>query len=266
MDKMLALLRANWMSASSYRVGIVLSLVSLIVMTFPIYFVAGALQPLMAESIQAQGDEYFGFLLVGMIAFSFLTVAVNAVPSAIGGAIGSGTLEALIGTPTRLPTLLAGLISYELLWTLVRALLLIATGALLGAYFDWRNTLIAAFVLGLIILAYLPFGLFAAAAVLAFRTTGPFPKAVLTISGLLGGVYYPTKVIPSWLQHVSDFVPLTYGLRALRRTLLEGLPFRSIVPDLGILLGFTAVLLALSAYAFSAALRYGRRTGTLAQY
>jgi ABC-type multidrug transport system permease subunit len=89
---------------------------------------------------------------------------------------------------------------------------------------------------------------------------------VLVLSGFLGGVYYPTHVIPSWLQNVSAFLPLTYGLRALRQTLLEGLPLRAVLPDVLVLVAFVALLFLVGAFAFRQALRYARRTGTLAQY
>jgi hypothetical protein len=92
-----------------------LSFASLVVTVVPVYFIAHALQPTMAEAIRAQGGEYFGFVLVGMAAFSFLGVAVNALPRIVGGAIGSGTLEAYLTTPTGLSTVLGGLISYDFL-------------------------------------------------------------------------------------------------------------------------------------------------------
>jgi len=115
-------------------------------------------------------------------------------------------------------------------------------------------------------LAHLPFGLFGAALVLWFRTTGPLPKGVLAASGLLGGVYYPTQVIPAWLHTASAGLPLTYGLRSLRRVLLDGAPFSAVAGDLAILAAFATVLLALGAWTFDRALRDARRTGTLAQY
>jgi ABC-2 type transport system permease protein len=119
---------------------------------------------------------------------------------------------------------------------------------------------------GLIVLAYVPFGILGAAAVLAFRTTGPLPAVVLTGSAFLGGVYYPTEVIPSWLEQLSAVIPLTYGLRALRRTFLEGLPLGSVSGDLAILVGFIVVLMGASVLLFGKALKYARRTGSLALY
>ncbi len=86
------------------------------------------------------------------------------------------------------------------------------------------------------------------------------------MSILLGGVYYPTKVIPSWIEYIADWVPLTYGLRALRRLLLEGASFSSVLPDVLTLTAFGLALSSASVVAFAIALRYAKRSGTLAQY
>jgi ABC-2 type transport system permease protein len=266
MREALAMTRASWLAAASYRLGMVFSVVGLLVAVVPLYFVADALQPVVAEAIAGEGRQYFGFLVVGTLAFSFLATAVTSLPGAIGSGIRTGTLEALLTTPVRLPTLLAGLTLYDLLWTAARAALLLAFGWALGAQIAWQGLLLSLGVLALIVLAYLPFGLVAAALVLAFRTAGPLPQVVLVVSGLLGGVYYPTHVIPSWIRVVSDAVPLTYGLRALRRTLLEGASLRDVAGDLTMLVALTAGLMAVGAVALRAGMRHARRSGTLARY
>ncbi len=266
MREVLALMRASWLSAVSYRLSMALSILGLVATMVPLYFVANALQPVMAGSIATEGGQYFTFLLVGMIAFNFLSNAVTALPGAIQSGIGTGTLEALLSTPARLPALLTGLTGYGFLWTAVRSAVLLLAGWLLGAQYAWDRLLPGGVILFLIVLSYVPFGLIAASLVLAFRTTGPLPQGVLLLSGLLGGVYYPTRVIPSWLQYVSDVIPLTYGLRALRQSFLEGMPLHALAADVAILLGFVLLLSALGTWTFSRALSYARRSGTLAQY
>lgn len=266
MHEIRALIRANWQVGSSYRLDMAMSLIALAVTVVPVYFVAHALQPMMARSVASQGGQYFGFVLVGMIAFTFLGVAVSAVPKVIGAGIGTGTLEAYLATPARVPTILAGLVSYEFLWSLARAVLILGAGSAFGAHIAWVRSPAALGVLALIVLAHLPFGIFGAALVLWFRTTGPLPKGILAVSGLLGGVYYPTQVIPAWLHTVSAVLPLTYGLRSLRRVLLDGAPLGAVAGDLAILAAFAAVLLAVSVWTFDRALRDARRSGTLAQY
>jgi ABC-2 type transport system permease protein len=238
----------------------------LVVGIIPLYFVANAIQPTIGPSLETQGDQYFSFLLVGIIAYGFLGPALSAVPGAIGGGIRSGTLEAYFSTPVRLPVLLAGLSAYTLLWTLLRTVLLVAVGAAFGAEFSWGGLPSGALILTLIVLAHLPFGLISAAFVLAFRTGGPLNRGVMAVSALLGGVYYPTKVIPSWIQEISAFLPLTYGLRALRRTVLEGWSMTAVASDVLILCVMAAVLLAIGFWVFNYALAYAKRAGTLAQY
>jgi ABC-2 type transport system permease protein len=162
--------------------------------------------------------------------------------------------------------MLTGMMGYNFAWTLVRVALMLVAGWVLGATIDWIQLPSAMLLLLLIIMAYVPIGLMAAAIYLAFRTTGPLPTGVMIVSSLLGGVYYPTHVVPSWLEHISGAIPLTYGLRALRQVLLEGASLASVRGDVGILLLMTALLFAAAIWMFSAAMSYARRTGSLSYY
>jgi ABC-2 type transport system permease protein len=266
MREVAALLRASALTALSYRLQMVLSLGGVLVTVIPVYFAARALQPLMAPSIAGQGGEYFAFVLVGMAAFQLMVPALSALPGAVGAGIRSGTLEAMLATPARLPALLGGLVAYDLAWAAARAGVLLAAGVAMGATLAWGHVPAAVVILLLLVVAHLPVGVLGAALVLAFRTTGPLPKLVLTASVLLGGVYYPTQVVPAGLDRLAAAVPLAYGLRALRRTLLDGAPLASVAGDVAVLAAFAAVLAAASALLFNAALAHARRAGTLAPY
>ena len=89
---------------------------------------------------------------------------------------------------------------------------------------------------------------------------------IFALSAFLGGTYYPVHVIPGGIEKLSELLPMTYGLRAIRGMLLEGLSLRDVGRDVAILSLFTAGLMITGAVAFRAALRYARRAGTLAQY
>ncbi len=266
MSKVFALIAAQWRVMVSYRTQTLLSFAGLLFTVVPLYFVAGALQPVMANAIRTEGGDAFGFLLVGTSVILVVTVALSAVPSALSAGIASGTFEALLSTPTSLPTLLAGLSGFPLVMAALRAVVLLAAGALFGVSMAVGKLPLALIVLLVLVLAHYAIGLVSGAMVLAFRTAGPISRLVLVGSSLLGGVYYPTHVIPSWLQTVSAVLPLSYGLRALRRVLLQGASFGAVSHDLLILAGETAVLLGLGVGLMSLAFRYARRQGTLAQY
>ncbi|MEX1256028.1 MAG: ABC transporter permease [Gemmatimonadota bacterium] len=266
MSKVLAFLRASWLTSVSYRLSLVFSLGGLVVGFIPLYFVSRALQPVVEDSIRMEGEQYFGFLVVGIAVTYFLGFAMRSLPGAISGGIRSGTLEALLATPTSLPTLLAGMLSYPFVLTTVRASILVLAMAIVGTPVSWGNLPLSTFILALIVLAHIPVGLCSAALHLVFRTSGPLASGVLAASTLLGGVYYSTTVIPEAIQPLAAIFPLTYGLRALRRALLAGEPLSVVGGDLVILGLFATVLLALGLWAFRHALNYARKAGTLAQY
>ena len=266
MRSVLALMRASFLSAASYRLGIVLSVTGLLASFIPLYFISGALQPVVQRSIQLEGGHYFGFLIVGMSATFMLTAAVTSVPASLAGNIASGTLEALFVTRTPLYQILLGMVGYSLAWNTLRSLLLIAGAAVIGVHISWSAAPLVAGIMALMIVAYFAIGLFAGALVLVFRTSGPLTSAVIGASGLLGGVYYSTSVIPSWLQSLSAAVPLTYALRGIRMLLLGGAPASQVMGDVADLAIFAAGLLSVSIAVFVAALRHARATGTLSQY
>ena len=62
----------------------------------------------------------------------------------------------------------------------------------------------------------------------------------------MGGIHYPSHVIPSWIGQLAAVVPLTYGLRALRQLFLAGQPIAAVAGDLAVLAAFATVLLAVS--------------------
>jgi ABC-2 type transport system permease protein len=261
-----AFVRRDFLAQTSYKMRTLLSVVGLLVTIVPVYFIANAIQPVMAESISDQGGEYFGFLLIGLAIQRLIWEAGTSLPQAMGAGIRTGTLEALFITPARLPTILTGMMSYRMLWVFGEVVVLLAAGSIIGADFVPSRIPAGILVVLLIAVVHVALGLMGGAALLAFRTTGPIVSVVSIGSVFLGGVYYPTKVIPSWLQDVSAFIPLTYGLRALRRTLLEGLSLVQVAGDLGILLGFAFGLMIVGSFLFQRAFGYARKSGSLAQY
>lgn len=266
MGEVMALVWAQWRTNLSYRIRMVYTLVGVVISVVPLFFVAGALQPVMADAISAEGGQAFGFLLVGLSGVGLVSVATLALPRAISAGVSTGVLEALMATPAGLPRILTGLSAYEIGFALVRTVVTLGVGWALGANLQAGGVVPGLLILVLITLAHIPFAMMAAALVLAFRTTGPLPQGVVLISTLLGGAYYPTHVIPSWLESVSTFVPLAYGLRALREVLLEGASIVAVLPDLAVLCGAGALLFLIGSVCLTAALRYARRNGTLAQY
>ncbi len=266
MTRVGALTLAHWRALRTYRFQTMISIAGLLLGIVPLYFIANAVQPIMARSIAGEGGSAFGFLVVGLATFMLISVAVTALPQVLAERIRSGVLEALLATPTSTTELFVGLNAFDLLFAAVRASLLFAAAAVLGARFAPGSLLPAVAILILTVTAHIPIGLVGAAMVIAFRNAGPLPRVVTTFSALLGGVYYPTSVVPSWLRSLSEVLPLSHGLRALRRVLLQDASIGSVAPDLLALVVANVLLFSIAVLAIGAALRYARIHGTLAQY
>jgi ABC-2 type transport system permease protein len=267
MREVLALMRVGWLAALSYRLNMLFTILGLCATFVPLYFVSNALQEVAANSIRSEGGEYFGFLVFGMAMLTVVSSVVNVLPNVITATIGNGTLELILTTPARTPSVVLGLAAYDLTWAITRALILITAGVGFGMTTHFAGIPMALLALLLTVLAYLGLGLALAAMILAFRTIGPLATGITAASALLGGAYYSTTVIPSWIQQLAAIIPLTYGLRIMRRSWLQGdYHWATVGPDLVILTGLVLVSLLVGATLFRMALNYARREGTLGQY
>src|SRR5215218_6344294 len=179
MHKVWALVRSNWLAASSYKLGFLLSFGSLVLSVVPIFFVTRALQATMADVIRGQGGQYFAFLVVGLISINVVAATVYALPGGLQNATSTGTLEALLATPTSVWALLLGLSGYEILFSLLRSAVMLIAAAVMGARVEWQQIGASVPIIALIVLAHLPVAIITAAMVLAFRTRGPLAQLVL---------------------------------------------------------------------------------------
>jgi ABC-2 type transport system permease protein len=276
MRSALALMRVSFLTAASYRFAMFVSVASLVLQIVPTYFIGRTLDPFMAPAIAGQGSDYFGFLVVGTVAYLLLAAAVDALPRALERGIATGTLELIFSTPSSVASVLVGLTGYELLWTLARALVVLAAAAAFGFHAHWARIPEASVILVMIVATYFGLGMVAGAMVIAFRRTASLQTIVIVGSALFGGVSYPPSLIttalarysdaPTWIARIADIVPLTYGLRAVRRLTIDGAPTSAVLGDVATLAVFCAAFLALGAFIMALALRRERAEGTLSQY
>ena len=276
MRSALALVRVSFLTAASYRFAMFVSVASLALQIVPTYFIGRTLDPFMAPAIQGQGSDYFGFLVVGTIAYLLLAASVDALPRALERGIATGTLELIFSTPSSTPSLLVGLTGYELLWTATRCLVVLGAAATFGFHAHWSRVPEAMVILGLVVATYFGLGMVAGALIIAFRRTAALQTIVIVGSAMFGGVTYPPALVgtalsrysdaPAWIGRLTEAIPLTYGLRAVRQVTIDGVPFRAVLADVGMLSIFCIVFLTLGSLAMTYALRRARAEGTLSQY
>jgi ABC-2 type transport system permease protein len=87
-----------------------------------------------------------------------------------------------------------------------------------------------------------------------------------TLSGLLGGVYYPLDVMPGWMRWLAGWLPITYALQAMRLALLQGASTMNLLPQMLTLAAFGLVLFPMSLISFRYAVRRAKQEGSLSHY
>jgi ABC-2 type transport system permease protein len=251
----------------SYRAAFALRLITIALSLGSFFFLARFVESGGSPLLARYGGDYLSFGLVGMIVLNLQYVAVSAYPRSIREAQVAGTLEAMLATPT--PSWLVLLCSplYEFVVAFAWAILYLAAGGLLlGVRFEHASPGAIAIAIPLCVVAFASIGFFGAALTMLLRRSDPISLTLGGLSALLGGVFYPTAVLPPWLRSISALLPITHTLELVRRAAFAGAGLGELAgPLLGLGL-FCAVAAPLGLLAFSCTLRRARRDGSLTHF
>lgn len=247
--------------------------------SYPLAFllsIGRSLFPLLILYLPAQlmGDvastrEFGGFLpfsVIGLGTMNFFMASYGSFANSVRSEQTMGTLEALLMSPISLPTMVLASAGWGFLGSLASAVLFIGGGALL-----YGIALPGSFALALVIvvvttLVFVSLGVFAASFAMVWKRGDPFGPLISATFFLLGGIIYPPKILPAWLAFVSQLLPVTHGVQALRAVLLQGQPFAAVAHHVWVLAAYAVVLVPLSLLAFARAVRRATRDGTLLQF
>lgn len=253
-------------TATSYRVGFMLTVGSSLISVLAVFFLSEAFSESVSPSMGAYGGDYFGFAVVGVAFSNLMALGLTGMAARIREGQMMGTLEIMLLSPNRLPTLLLS----SALWPHAQALLtlavLVTAGIALGVDVGRANVPVALLGLGLSVLAFNALGLFAAAIVIVIKQGNPVALLIGMASILLAGVFYPVSVLPDWLQGLGQLLPLTHALEVVRRSALAGEGVSTLWQPLLFLSVLTSLLLPGGAWACQRAVRIAQTDGSLSQY
>jgi ABC-2 type transport system permease protein len=164
-----------------------------------------------------------------------------------------GTLRRLFITPTPRATLLLGTICGQVTMALVQMALLIVFGIFVMRL-DWGHSLAA---LALMLLATTLAG--AALGTMlgtCIRTAGQANGLSIMLGmlmALLGGCWLPLELFPETVRAAVRILPTTWAMQGLMDILVRGQGVRGVWLEAGVLLGYSAVFLAVGVWRFRSA-------------
>ena len=260
-----AIVRKELITMTSYRVDLLMQFLQVWYYAISFYFIGEFVGD--PDSISDLDGGYFEFVLIGSIVSSFAVVGLASFSGQISEEQNQGTLEAILTTPTPTWVLVASSHVIPLAFVIVESIVLLAVGlTFFGSGMSITGLFAATPVLLLVAVSFAPYGILSAAFIVLVKRGDPFTGPAEQITLLLSGALYPISVLPGWLQGVAQLIPATHGVRATRELTQSDASLLDVLPEIGVLVAFTAIATPLAALAFRRAVRVARRAGTLGTY
>jgi ABC-2 type transport system permease protein len=210
---------------------------------------------------------YFAWVAVGLVILTVLTATLTAVPLAVRQELVAGTFERFVVSPTGAAAGVAAMLLFPLASSVVLGgtQLLIAT-IVFGLDLHWSTAFLAFPVGVLAALAFAPFALGMAAAVVVVKQISGGVTFITTGLAFLGGFFFPVALLPGWIRWASEVQPFTPALELLRH-LLVGTPMtQPALTSLARIAAFAVVGIPVGAFLLVRAVRTARARGTLIEY
>jgi ABC-2 type transport system permease protein len=262
LDKLLAILRRDLLTAIRHRSGFIVTLVGVFTELTAFYYLSRAIGP----GFRPNGVAYFPFLLVGTGLYTFFVMSAQAFLNVVQEAQQTGTLEVLMTTSTG-PAELVILSSISAFaGSLTNLLVYCFAGVAVFRAAIHANLFSCLVVLALSLGLALALGIFAATFQVAFQKGSALVWLLGSGLWFLSGTMFPVQSLPQPLAILARALPLTYAIDGMRGALLEGQSITALAPTLTALVAFGVILLPLALGALSLSLRRARQCGTLSFY
>lgn len=267
LKKPLAFLSRDFINSASYRFEFIAQFIGIFLSAITFFFLSRLFGTAISPYLKPYGGDYFSFVLIGIAFANYLQVSLHSFSSSIRDAQMLGTLEAILVTQTDIPMTILCSSLYSFFMTSLRVIVFLLLGAFVfGLEIDKANLWGAFVILLITIIAFSSLGIISASFVMVLKRGNPLNWIFGNLSWVLGGVFYPVSVLPSWIQKISYLLPITYSLEGMRMALLRGYTMKMLLPNIIPLSLFTIIMLPLSIWIFQYGVKRAKIDGSLTQY
>jgi len=194
------------------------------------------------ETLQAHDLRSIDYLTPGILAMALMQLGIFAAVDIVIERE-NRVLKRLGATPLKRSTLIFSTVAFRLIVAVLQAALIILVARLvfdvpmLGNWF----ALIGFVLLGT--LTFLAMGYMLSAFAKTERTAMPLMMSIQFPMMFLSGIFFPVEMMPGFLRHIMDVMPLTYLGDSLRQVMVESTPIHSQFANVGVLAGWFMVCL-----------------------
>lgn len=201
-------------------------------------------------NVQSRPMSYIDFLVPGILSLMIMNNNLNGVAATIASWRERGILRRMQGTPLSSATFIAGQITARILLNAVQAV-----AVLLVAYFafdvhvhgSWA-ALIFFILLGT--LTFLSIGFIIAGLASTPETAGPIAGLISFPMIFVGGIFFPIRNLPDFLQPLVEAIPIVHLTGALRDIMTKGAGPADLWMPAAVLVAWLVVAFLVAAWSF----------------
>ena len=211
----------------------------------------GSFGALLSQRAGFVGVSYLSFATAGIVLQNGFSSALQSGTSIVDD-LTSGFLEKELVTPVNRAAILLGRLLSDAFRVVVQSAIIVVLAYILGAEIV---TGVGGVVLVFVIVAFFGFAWSGISLAIGLRTKSS--ETVFGLGGLLtfpllfmSSALVPTSLMPSWMQVVSNFNPITYAVNAVRALMLTGYQWGTIFEALGVIALIAVVTMGATLYLF----------------
>jgi ABC-2 type transport system permease protein len=190
-------------------------------------------------TVSGRAYKYIDFILPGQLGFSLLSSGVFGTAFVFISLRLTLVIKRFFATPVKRYSIVLGETLARIVFSLLGALFIIMVGhyafgfTLIHGIVTVLNMLVLC-AIGLII--FMGFGFTISGIAKNESTVPPLSNIITLPQFLLSGTFFSVTAFPTWLQHVSNVLPLTHLNNAMRKVAFEGAGLGDVTHQLFILL------------------------------
>lgn len=198
------------------------------------------------EGLFAGDTNYFEFVAPGIMAMVVMTAVLTGLAASVSREREQGTLDGILISPiSRFSIILGKATSQSIRGLAQGAVVLLLAIFLFGVKINGSIVLVALLLL-LGIFSFVGLGILVSAATAEQETATQLLFMFQFPMLFLSGAFFPIQQMPSIMQKIAHFIPLTYAIEALRKVIILGGGISSVSTELIILTAFGAVTLTIA--------------------
>lgn len=262
LDAFWGVVRRDAIVFASYRAQVLTQIFGMLFNLTIFFFIS----KLLHSRAFATSQAYFAYVVVGLVIMQVLITTLGLTPTQVRQELVAGTMERFLVSPFGADNGVVAMMIFPIVSSFVTgAIMLLIAATVFGLPLAGSAPLaLPIAVLGSI--SFMPFALALVAVVIAFKQATVGTQFVVSGIAIVGGLYFPAKLLPGWIRWTSEVQPFAPAGDLLRHTLVNQPLLESAGTDVLKLLAFTAVLFPLSLWLLRRAILFGQRRGTIIEY